>query len=447
MTHYDDEALFQFAEGTSPIADEVEIHVGCCDVCARELGAHREIVTALQADDAWERDTQPAAPREFLVDVMAFAERARREEVDAVRLCDEILTGPSSWWQQRLRQAEGAYTAGMVKELLERMRQLLASSPAKALEVTGMAIEIANSIDIVSYPCDYAVKLRAQAYRDHAWVLRFTGRYPEALEMADLSKRLFDQVPLPEYDLARLALVRASILTEIDRTAEAISLAQEAAATFLRFGDRVRHLNAMVSVGAMMFDGDAFAEALAVWQKIIDDPELESVSRVRVIHNMGVAFTRTGNPLRGAELLQQATAEFELLGMLTERTRSRYVLAQTLVIVGKVPQAIPLFRETWREFDHLDMVSDAGEAALNLAEALLIIGDASEVPAICRDIVARFTRAGMTSRAMTALSFLREAIALGEATPSLVRHVYAFLRKLPDERPRLQAPAPGSFGE
>jgi hypothetical protein len=53
----------------------------------------------------------------------------------------------------------------------------------------------------------------------------------------------------------------------------------------------------------------------------------------------------------------------------------------------------------------------------------------------------------MTPRAMTALSFLREAIAVGEATPSLVRHVYAFLRKLPDDRPRLHAPAHGSFGE
>jgi tetratricopeptide (TPR) repeat protein len=273
------------------------------------------------------------------------------------------------------------------------------------------------------------------------------GRYLEALEMADQSKQLFDQVPLPEYDLARLALVRASILTEIGRTPEALSLAQEASDTFLRFGDRVRHLNATVTLGGMLFDRDSFAEALGVWQKIVDDPELESVSRVRVIHNMGVAYARTGEPLQAAELLQRACAEFEMLGMETERTRSRLVLAQTLVSIGKVAEAIPLFRATWREFEQLDMVGAAGEAALNLAEALLLVGEPTEVPAICRDVVARFSRAGMTPRAMTALSFLREAIAIGEATPSLVRHVYAFLRKLPDERPRLHAPAHGSFGE
>jgi hypothetical protein len=48
----------------------------------------------------------------------------------------------------------------------------------------------------------------------------------------------------------------------------------------------------------------------------------------------------------------------------------------------------------------------------------------------------------MTSRAITALSFLREAVALGQANPSLVRHVHDFLRELPAERPRLYAPPP-----
>ena len=55
------------------------------------------------------------------------------------------------------------------------------------------------------------------------------------------------------------------------------------------------------------------------------------------------------------------------------------------------------------------------------------------------------TRAGMASRAMTALSFLREAVAMGQATPSLVQHVSAFLRKLPAEQPRLFAPPPAGL--
>lgn len=135
-----------------------------------------------------------------------------------------------------------------------------------------------------------------------------------------------------------------------------------------------------------------------------------------------------------------------MLGSVTERTRSRRSLGQTLVKAKYYAEAIPVLRQSWREFEELDLIADAGLAALELAEALLLAGQPGEVPAICRDIVARFTRAGMTSRAITALSFLREAVALGQANASLVRHVYDFLRELPAEQPRLFAPPPGGGG-
>ena len=85
--------------------------------------------------------------------------------------------------------------------------------------------------------------------------------------------------------------------------------------------------------------------------------------------------------------------------------------------------------------------------ALELAEALLATDQTEEVPAICRDVIAQFTRAGMASRAITALSFLREAVAIGQASTSIVRHVHAFLRELPSEQPRLFAAPPAGFGE
>lgn len=49
----------------------------------------------------------------------------------------------------------------------------------------------------------------------------------------------------------------------------------------------------------------------------------------------------------------------------------------------------------------------------------------------------------MTSRAVTALSFLREAVALGKATPSLVRHVHDFLRDVSSNPTRIFTPPPG----
>jgi tetratricopeptide (TPR) repeat protein len=442
--HYDDEALFEYVEGSSPIASEIEMHVSSCARCSSEVGDHREIISALASEEVWAAQaTSAAPPREFVANVIGFAERARFEQQQAAALCDQILTGPAAWWPQRLRIAQNAYTAGMVTQLLERVGPIMDNeSPANALQVTAMAIEVANALDVIEYPCDYAVRLRAQAYRDHAYILSFLGRHPEALTLTDRAKELFDQVPLPEYDLARLALVKATILRSLDRAAEAISLTRDAAATFLRFGDRTSYLNARVWEAAMIFRTDAVGEALALSLSLETESDLEQGTRVRLLHNIGTCYARLNQPLMAIDYLQRASAEYEMLGMAAEKTRSGWQLGQALIAAGKVREAVPMLRQAWREFDEFEMTADAALVALNLSEALLVLGEPAEVPAICRDIVARFTRAGMTSRAMTALSFLREAIALGEATPSLIRHVYAFLQKLPDERPRLHPPSP-----
>jgi tetratricopeptide (TPR) repeat protein len=446
MSHYDQEALFEYLEGTSPVASEIQSHVSSCDQCSMEVGEQRAMIASLDDADVWE-SAPAAAPRQFVVNVTAFAERARQEEEAAAALCDEVLTGPHSWWPQRLRKAAGTQTAGLVKHLLDRWRHLVESNPAAALQVTTLALEVANGLDVAQYPCDYVIKLRAQAYRDHAYVLSFMGRHPEALNVVDRARRLFEQVPLPEYDLARVAVVKSTILRHIDRTDEAVALVRQAAETFLRFGDRSRYVNTRITEAAILYDRGSVHEAMSVWETLKGDAALEQVSAVRIMHNLAICYAELRQPEHAAQYGRECVTQFEMLGMETERTRSRWLLGAALVSCGKTREAVPILRTAWREFEQFGMISDAGLTALELAEALLILGETEEVPAICREIINQFTHAGMASRAMTALSFLREAVAIGQATPSLVRHVHTFLRGLPEEQPRLFAPPAPGLGE
>ena len=441
MKHYDDQALFEYVEGTSSISADIETHVSTCESCSAEVGEQREMMAHLSSSDVWEEASAP--PRQFVVDVAAFAERARSEEQEAVALCDAILTGPPAWWQQRLRQSPRAFTGGMVTQLLERTRAMYSKSPANALQLTALAIEVANALDIANYPCDYVIKLRAQAYREHAYMLSYIGRFPEALEVTDYSKRLFDQVPLPEYDLARLALVKASILRAIDRTEEALALTRGAGDVFLRFGDQSRHLVARQFEASTLYRQGQVDAALGIWKDVeAANLAIDEHESVRLAHNIALCYSDLGRPEDAIQYIQRCVVEFEMLGIETERTRSRWLLGHALAACGRYQDAIPIFRQTWREFEQLDIIAESGLVALELAEALLVLGQSDEVPSICRDVIGQFTRAGMASRAMTALSFLREAIGMGQASPSLVNHVTAFLRKLPAEQPRLYAPPP-----
>jgi tetratricopeptide (TPR) repeat protein len=326
------------------------------------------------------------------------------------------------------------------------MRPMLGSSPANALQVTALAIEIANALDVADYPCDYVIKLRAQAFRDHAYVLSFMGRYPEALEFTDRSKRLFDQVPLPEYDLARLALVKASILRWIDRVDEAVSLIRAAGDTFLRFGDRSRYVVARQTEASTLYVKGNVEEALGIWKEVeAADLATDEQSSVRLAHNIALCYSDLGRPEEASQYIQRCVVEYEMLGIETERTRSRWLLGHALVACHRYQDALPILRQTWREFEQLDLIGDAGLVALELAETLLLLEQSDEVPAICRDVIGQFTRAGMASRALTALSFLREAVAMGQASPSLVQHVSNFLRHLPAEQPRLFVPPPAGL--
>lgn len=443
--HYDDEALFQYVAGTSPIREEIEAHITSCRTCAVEIGSHRDVVDALKAAEVWDdgvdRETLPEKPL-----AVTFAQRLAAEDEQAKELCDQILTGPPAWWATRLRKSANARTAGMVRQLLERMRGIVQGSPVNALQVTTLAIEVANDLEIAAYPSDFVVTLRGQTLRDHAFVLSFVGRMPEALETADRARRLLEQIPLPEYELARLDHVCALILNGLDRFPEAIELAHRSAETFCRFGDAPQYAKARMTKAGILFESGAVAEALEVWRTVENDPALDSLTRIGMIHNIALCRRHLGHIAEAIECFGRCVAEYEMMGMDTERTRSRWSLGTTLVVAGRSREAIPVLRQAWREYESLEMISDAGLVALELAEALLLVGEPGQVPAICRELVNRFSAAGMTSRAITALSFLREAVAIGQAKPSLIREVHAFLRELHVERPRLHAPSPaGAF--
>jgi tetratricopeptide (TPR) repeat protein len=443
--HYDDEVIFQYVEGTSEIGQEIEAHAASCGECAGEIGEHREMIEAFRFAEVWEGSPEPVAevPRPSrLAEAVSLNARLAREETAAEAACDEVLSGPSAWWSTRLRKAGAARTAGLVRQLLGRVRPLIERTPADALQVTTMATEIANDLSVADYPSDFVVTLRAQALRDHAYALSTVGRYPQALGAVDRAEALLRQTPIPDYELARLYLVRSLIYPHLDRVDEAIVSAGQAAEIFVRFGDRKRAAEARIFQGTNLYQSHKIREALEVWQSVERDSSLSDFARVCLVQNIGLCHRDLGQLDAAVQYLSRAAEEFDMLGVETNRAKSRWALATTFLSAGRHQDAIPALRSSWRELESLGLDADGALAALELAEALLITGQPDGVPAICRALLDRFTRNGMTSRAITALAFLRETVAIGQATPAHVRHVHEFLRELPAELPRLFAPSP-----
>jgi tetratricopeptide (TPR) repeat protein len=399
-----------------------------------------ELAELLRSPAVWHAAT-PARPPERVREMTSLAGRAAQEDDTAEELLGSLVNTPTAWWRTAILKSPAGRTAGTVRKLLERMRTELSKSPPRALDLTSLAVEIANEISLTEYPCDFVITTRADALRDHAYVLQFLGRFHEATAVVNEAERLLRETALPEYGLARINLVRANILTATDKRQEAITLADEAAKIFLDFGDRVKYAAARITQAAMLHEHGAIREALEIWESIKNEDSLDELNRILVIYNLGLGYREVGSTAKSVEHITLAIAEYELLGMTSEATRARWALATTFVSAGKFTPAISLFDRAWKDFEALEMEADAALVALELAETLLVVGEPGRVPQICRTLLDRFTRAGMTSRAITALSYLREVVAIGKVQPPVIRQVREFLRELPSQgRPTLSLP-------
>src|SRR4051794_30111678 len=199
-----------------------------------------ELAELLRHPSVWQPET-PVRPPQRVQELASLAERLAAEDRNAAALLDSLANTPATWWRTGVMKSPHGRTAGTVRQLLGRMRTEVRSSPARALDLTSLAVEIANEISLIEYNCDFVISLRADAWRDHAYVLQFLGRFPDALAAVDEAERLLRETALPDYGLARIKLVRAHILTSTDKRPESIALAGEAARTFLEFGDRAKY--------------------------------------------------------------------------------------------------------------------------------------------------------------------------------------------------------------
>lgn len=427
MKHFADETLFAFLEGVTPIEAGIGEHVGSCDECAERVAQYRRLLETLADPRLW-CDVTPIEPS-TVAKAAAFAERVAAEAQTARAICAAVLTGPSAWWPQRLT-AEGpdAGTAGMVLELLQHMRARLERVPREGLQVTEMALAIAERLDARAYPPHYADNVRGQALRDHAFVLWFMGRFPEARVFADRSAALFATVPCSYYENARLSLVRSLILRNLGEESEAARLCREAGDTFLRLGERSPYVKARMTEGVILYCIGAVQAALDTWLTIEGDAALPELEAVKLQHNIALCRSDLGHPELAIEPLRNCIAHYELLEMSTEKARSRAVLGRVLLATGHAREAHRILREASRELADLGLVYDSMLAAMEEAEALIALGRAAEVPALCREVIARMTAAGIASHAIPALSYLRE-VESGEAPVTKVGKVRESLRE------------------
>jgi tetratricopeptide (TPR) repeat protein len=399
-----------------------EIHIPFSEDHTRAKDSYAHLSMTFDELFAEFRDPERLAAR------IAFHKRIVDEEEAARNACERVLTGPSRWWDNAIRQQQSGRTGGMVTVLIERSETALAHSPLDSLALAEIAVGIAKEIDVSEYPYDYVYKIRGLALLRHAYVLSYVGKLREAADVADLSEHYLRQMTVVSTEIARLDLVRSNIARNMEKYEEAIELARRSVEDFVWFGERERAAQALEYEAAARYSSHDYRGARDVWLSMDEyAEELSAEQRAVRLHNLGLCAGALGDFADAARYYGLAADAFERLGLAVNRVKCRHSIARALHAAGRPADAIPVAEKAWRELEDLGMDGDAAIAALLLAECLLAVGRTEEVPRIARMLIDRCTRAGMSSSAMTALAFLREALVFGHATPDLVRHVREFM--------------------
>lgn len=442
--HYDDETLLAFAE-KEPLS--FDLHLSACPDCSEKLDTFRMVTDVLHEHDVWDRAQIRRDPvPETIANLRAFADRMTFEDAAADAILPQLLAGSREEWMPRLRVHPEWRTAGVVRRLVARMATVVMTMPPDALELTALSTEIADHLEVTPLGGDTAARLRGWAWRDRAYALFYVGRFSDALIAAERAETHLRRCVVDEYELGRVAIVKALCFRAKEDLSAAMEAAQFSAATFAQFEDLSRLASAKLTQAQLLFSRGDFETAADILQRLECQMRgsTDANTHARVLGNLGYCYWKLGrvdDALRHHDASARIHAE---LGTLTESVRVQWNIAVILAGSGRIDEALSRYECVKQSFEDLSMTSEAALVRLDMAELLIVRHEFSAAEEICRAAMKSFESAGMsyTARALTALAYIREAAQSRTATPHLVKHVREYIRRLPQNAELLFAPPP-----
>lgn len=445
--HYDDETLVGLLGASSDTLTDP--HLAVCSSCSDTLASYRAIADVLGEEAAWDlRDLRQEPVPETMASLRAVSAAMASDAAAAESAVGTLLGRPQSEWIETATADRQHHSPAVIRALVEASAEALGTSPARALEIARVAVRIAQSI-AAGEPVSLVAPACGSAWRQYAYAAFYVGDYERTAEGIEQAQRAFEQVPVADYELARVDIVLSLLCNVKERLSEAIEVAERAARVFEAFGDRQRYASARMAAATALMSQNRYREALPILEKLESDycRDIDSDTRSRVIGNVALCQMELNQVSEALANYQVAATIDEELGNVSEAARGRYHVASLLATKGHHAEAKNRLRAVRRDFQRLGMLHLAVSAGLDLAEILLAENAYAEAEQLCAEAVQQFQKTGLatTTQGLTALTYLREAAGRRKATPQTARDVRKYIERLTAEPELLFVPPPLRF--
>jgi tetratricopeptide (TPR) repeat protein len=432
--HYDEEVLAGFL-GEPIDSAERDRHLAGCSLCKQTLKSIRDTAGLLKHADVWSHESFSSAPRP---ETLAFLRNVQQTMADEDAVAEvyikQLLAGSRDTWAPRLAEHPEWRTAGVVRKLIAATVRVIDFMPADAVEISRMAVEIADGLVRSEHSPSLVSRLRLAASLERAYALMCTGAYVDAMEAIAAADALESTIG-SEFDRARLDLVRVLVYRTLERRDEALLVANSAGRVFEQYNDFGRSAAAHSAEAIVLYHARRYREALAIHTSIADDQRIDPRWRASSLHNAALCYRELGAFEESIQCTLKAIDAFDRQQMVSHRVKARWNLARLFLAQQRHPEAMRLLPEIQEEFRDLGMEIDVALVALDIAESLLAMDRVDEVPDACRVAIDYFRSAqlGYTEGALMALATLREAAACRTLTFSDVRDLRIYFAGLPRE--------------
>lgn len=407
---------------------EIAAHLAECAACQQthDFFAVSEDVLDVELHDVttWE----PLIGSEIQRTLLEYSALVAEEDQEAAELLKPYLEEPISAAWQMLAARRRFRTGGVVRALIREAHAIVESDPLAALTFADNAIAIAEGLDDERYPRSAGDQLLATAWKERANAQMLLGRLPEAHLSLDSAERYHRRYTPNGLGLSIVALVRAGVFYEQWRFDEALHWAERAELGFAHAAQETRQADASFLRASILFEVGRAADAIPLFQQIIDYGE--NVQNIRLIargsYAIGNCEVDLGNLGSATLHFHRALVIFREVGPVAHRVETEWGLARVFLASGKYNEAIARLRDASVEFERLDMVTHAALVGMDIVEALLALNQARRIIGLAQHLFAVFTKAGKLTSALSALAYIREAAASGQLTVPDVKEVRSF---------------------
>jgi len=443
-THPTLEELEQFIRGSldDEAAAPIERHLEK-DLCSRCLFATRKLMAEAEPDlrDNIRRFTRwdelPAAERrDGLGAAMRQAMRRgvviRAERALGPELLAELERRSPTARRAVIRTAERYQLFGFVEFLCHASREAVFRDVARALELAGLAVEVADSLDPRIYVAKFTTDMQALAHaylgnarRVASDLFGAEGAFQQALLLREQGTQ-----GSPVY--AEIGSLLGSLRIDQGRYLEARTILQEALALYRSFGFEREQGKILVKLADVEGYSGSPEKAVEILEEAVEQLQTAGAGRLLAYAHRNLtdwmvdadqALEALARYRKARELYDEHFQE-PALGM-----RRRWLEGRIYAALGDLDLAVGAFEEVRGAAAERELSYEAAMVSLELAIVHLDRGEVAQVQDLVEEMTPIFRSHELHRHALAAVYLFRHAARSQTLTTGFAREILRYLRR------------------